>query len=286
MKILRILLIIALIVTLALIVFGVFTYSCEDSVSGGDPEVSSTKDKSIQEYNIRQEEKLAGNRTPCDTIALRQYVVDNYDAGTYLVEFDRTFTFNLPREAVIYFDEGGKKYIFAVIAKSKKGERLIEKTNLIGFESSFINLDSTKLGTAFFYLTLFSCENDRFNYIWESEVPIHGGFNSMKLKKWRPKNIWYVELNYEFGIISGHRNFNYFMVDGIENPPHLLETYLGIVHKRTLTNVNNDRFPDYLEYRFLDDSLSITELDSIPFYWSEPKQLYITDKSRRWFRKY
>lgn len=286
MKVLRFLLIIALIVVIAIVAFGIFTYSCEDNVSGGDPETSTVKDKSIQEYNIRQEEKLSGTRTPCDTIALRQYIVDNYDAGTYLVEFDRTFTFNLPKEAVIYFDHDGKKYIFAVIAKSKKGERLIEKTNLIGFESSFINLDSTKLGTAFFYLTLFSCENDRFNFIWESEVPIHGGFNSMKLKKWRPKNIFYVELNFEFGIISGHRNFNYFMVDGIENPPHLLETYLGIVHKRTLANVNNDKFPDYNEYRFIDDSLSITELDSIPFYWSEAKQLYITDKSRRWYRKY
>ena len=286
MKLPRILLIIAVLLVLGVIVFGVFTYSCESSIEGSDPEVSSIKDKNIQEYNIEQEEKLSGNRTPCDTVALRKYVLENYEPGTYLVEFDRTFTYNLPREAVIYFDNAGKKYIFAVIAKSKEGERYVDKNNLIGYESSFINLDSTKLGTAFFYLTLFSCENSMFNFIWESEVPIHGGFNSMRLKKWRPSNTFYVELNYEAGIISGHRNFNYFMIDGIENPPHLLETYLGIVHKRVLANVNNDKYPDYLEYRFIEDSVSIRELDSIPFYWNESKQLYITDKSSRWFRKY
>jgi hypothetical protein len=286
MKITRILLIIAVILVLGVIVFGIFTFSCESSVEGDDPEVSSVKDKSIQEYNIEQEKKISGKGTPCDTVALRKYVLDNYPAGTYLVGFDRTFTYSLAKEAVIYFDHSGKKYIYALIAKSKTGERFVDKNNLIGYESSFINLDSTKLGTAFFYLTLFTCENERFNYIWESEVPIHGGFNSMRLKKWGSNNTFYVELNFEAGIISGHRNFNYFMIDGIENPPHLLETYLGIVHKRVLTNVNNDKYPDYLEYRFIDDSLSIRELDSIPFYWSEKKQLYITDKSSRWFRKY
>ena len=58
MKISRILLTIAVLLVLGVIVFGVFTYSCESSVEGDDPEVSSIKDKSIQEYNIEQEEKL------------------------------------------------------------------------------------------------------------------------------------------------------------------------------------------------------------------------------------
>lgn len=286
MKTLKIVFAVVLFLVLALLIY-YFTYYSFLGVGGeGSPETSPAKDKDIQEYNIEQEKKISDNRFPCDTIALRQYIIDNYEAGTYLVEFDKTFTYNIAREAVIYFNENGKQYIFAVIAKSKKGERLIEKKNLIGFESSFINLDSTKLGTAFFYLTLFSCEDDRFNFIWEAEVPIHGGFNSLKLKRWRPKNMYYVELNYAFGIISGHRNFNYFLIDGIEKPPHLLETYVGIVHKRTIANVNNDKYPDYNEFRFLDDSLSITQIDSIPFYWSEEKQLYITDKNRRWFRKY
>jgi len=278
---------IALLVIVALFAFGVFSYSCNDETGGGQPETSSSKEKNIRSYNIEQEKDLAKKRTPCDTIALQEYIIDSYPAGTYLVEFDRTYTYNIPKSAVIYYRGAqNKNYIFAVIAKSKEGERYVEKKNVIGFESSFINLDSTKLGTAFFYLTLFTCDNNNFEKLWESEAPIHGGFNSMKIKKWKKQNIMYVELNYEDGIISGHRNYNFFLIDGIEKEPHLMETYLGIVHKRTLADVNKDKFPDYYEYRFLEDSLRITELDSIPFYWSEKKQLYITDRNSRWFRKY
>lgn len=287
MRIMGTILAIALLVIVALFAFGVFSYSCNDETDGGQPETSSSKEKNIRSYNIEQEKDLAKKRTPCDTIALQEYIIDSYPAGTYLVEFDRTYTYNIPKSAVIYYRGAqNKNYIFAVIAKSKEGERYVEKKNVIGFESSFINLDSTKLGTAFFYLTLFTCDNNNFEKLWESEAPIHGGFNSMKIKKWKKQNIMYVELNYEDGIISGHRNYNFFLIDGIEKEPHLMETYLGIVHKRTLADVNKDKFPDYYEYRFLEDSLRITELDSIPFYWSEKKQLYITDRNSRWFRKY
>ena len=127
--------------------------------------------------------------------------------------------------------------------------------------------------------------------MWESEVPIHGGFNRMTIKTWKPKNIKYVELNYEDGIISGHRNYNFFMVDGWRNLPHLMETYVGITLKRTLANNNNDKFPDYWEYTFSgsqwQDSLyAIRVRDSVPFYWSTRKQLYINDKLPKWFRKY
>ncbi len=247
------------------------------------------KDKDIRRSNLEiEEDQQTENRFPCDTIALQQHIIDDFPEGVYLVEFDRTFTYNIPRPAVLYYR--GKKdarYIFAVIAKSKQGERIIEPKNVVGFESSYINLDSTKLGTAFFYLTLFKCENDDFTQLWEAEVPIHGGFNRMRVKNWKAKNIKYMELNFEAGIISGHRSYNYFFVDGIENKPHLMETYLGIVHKRTLANVNNDSIPDYYEYRFTEDSLGgITIRDSIPFYWSERRELYITDVNRRWFRKY
>jgi hypothetical protein len=286
MRILGTVLIIALAVVLALFIFGVFSYSCDDGVAGGDPDVSATKDRNLRSYNIEREKELSDNRTPCDTIALQEYVVDSYPDGTYLVEFDRTYTYNVPKAAVIYHNaKGNAKYIFAVIAKSKDGERFVERKNVIGFESSFINLDSTKLGTAFFFLTLFKCDNGLFDKVWESEVPIHGGFNSMKLKRWKSKNMQYVELNFEAGIISGHRNYNYFFIDGIEEPPHLMETYLGLAHKRTLANVNDDKFPDYFEYRFVEDSLRIAPLDSIPFYWSEKRQLYVSDRGR-WTRKY
>ena len=164
---------------------------------------------------------------------------------------------------------------------------------MVGFESSYINLDSTKLGTAFFWLTLFECKDGQFERLWESEVPIHGGFNRITIKNWKVKNMKYVELNYEDGIISGHRNYNFFLTDGWRKPPHLLETYVGIAHKRAIANVNNDKFPDYFEYRFYreihgKDSLyaSIRILDSIPFFGVRKRQLYITDKNPRWFRKY
>ncbi len=276
------------IVKLFFILLSFMLISCSET-SREQAEDSPDKDKSIRRYNMEMAEKQKGNRNPCDTLALKEFILNHDSEGTYLVEFDKTFTYNVPKSAVIYYKDRKKKkqYIFAVIAKSKQGERLIEPKNVIGYESSFINLDSTDLGTAFFYLALYECQQDStFKLHWESEVPIHGGFNRMTLKRWKPKNILYVELNYEAGIISGHRNYNYFLVDGIEKKPHLMETYVGLVHKRTLAKVNNDKYPDYYEYRFWEDSLSIRLRDSIPFYWDVNKKLYVTKVNRRWFRKY
>lgn len=272
---------------------GLLIYSCTSKQGeGGDAATSESKDEQIQEYKIGVQKEQSKNRFPCDTIALKEYVLSNFDRGTYLVMFDRTLTYNVPKPAVIYFKDGSN-YVLCVIAKSKLNERNIETQNIIGFESSYINLDSTKLGTTFIWLTLFECKDDEFSRVWESEVPIHGGFNSMTIKNWKAKNMKYVELNFEDGIISGHRNYNFFLTDGWRNPPHLMETYLALVHKRTLANINNDKFPDYYEFRFTTgkspkDSLysSIRILDSIPFYWSKKRQLYITDKNSRWYRKY
>jgi hypothetical protein len=275
-----------------LFLFSFFLISACTSKTGeeGDAANSQSKDEELREYNLSVQKQQTQNRFPCDTISLKEYILNNYEPGTYLVQFDKTFTYNLPKSAVIYFKDGAD-YILAVIAKSKPGERNIEAKNVIGYESSFINLDSTKLGTAFFWLTLFECKDGDFVRLWESEVPIHGGFNKMSIKTWKPKNIKYVELNYEDGIISGHRNYNFFMIDGWKNPPHLMETYVGLTHKRTMANINNDKFPDYWEYRFTshfwEDSLrTIKLIDSIPFYWSTKRNLYITDKNPRWFRKY
>lgn len=278
-------------VKLLLVLLSFLLFSC-GRTSEERAETSAEKDESIRRYNVemaKKQKRIKDN--PCDTLALTEFIINQDTAGTYLVEFDRTFTYNVPKTAVIYYADKKKKkqYIFAVIAKSKPTERFIEPKNVVGYESSFINLDSTKLGTAFFFLTLYKCNKEKdstFRQIWESQVPIHGGFNSMKLKRWKPKGIMYVELNFEAGIISGHRNYNFFLVDGIEEKPHLMETYVGLVHKRTLTKVNNDDYPDYWEFRFWDDSISIRIRDSIPFYWDTTKSLYITKHNRRWFRKY
>lgn len=261
--------------------------SCAEKDTGdGDAATSTAKDESIREYNIELQKEQAKNRFPCDTISLQEYVLANYEPGTYLVLFDRTYTYNVPRSAVIYFRDSLSNYVLAVIAKSKPGERNIEAKNVTGYSSSFINLDSTKLGTAFFFLTLFECKDGQFLRLWESEAPIHGGFTRMTIKTWSPKNIKYVELNYHDGIISGHRNFNFFMVDGWRKPPHLLETYVGLVHKRVLATVNNDKYPDYWEYRFTESGMRIQVIDSIPFYWNDKRKLYVNDRNPRWFRKY
>ncbi|MEG8988725.1 hypothetical protein VJY32_03010 [Ignavibacteria bacterium 4148-Me] len=251
----------------------------------GDAATSTGKEREIREYNIDVAKEQTKNRFPCDTIALKEYIMENYPPGTYLMENEPSTIYGVPKSAVIYFNDGAN-FILALIARSKESERFIEKKNVQGYESSFVTLDSTKLGTAFFYLTLFECKENNFEKIWEAEVPIHGGFSKMSIKTWTPKNIKYVELFYEDGIISGHRKYNFFLVDGWRKPPHLLETYTGIVHKRTLANINNDKYPDYYEYRFIEDSMRIRVRDSIPFYWSEKRQLYITDKNPRWFRKY
>lgn len=283
MKLIKLLFVFALLV--------VIMAACSKSgTSGDDAATSASKEQDIKEYNLAIDKEQTKNRFPCDTISLREYIADSYGEGNYLVEFDRTFTYNIPKSAVIYFQDGAN-YVLAVIAKSKPGERFIESKNVIGFESSFINLDSTKLGTAFFWLTLFECRDGEFIRHWESEVPIHGGFNRMSIKTWKPKNMKYVELNYEDGIISGNRNYNYFLTDGWQKPPHLLETYLALTMKRTLANINNDKYPDYYEYRFTshfwEDSLNVIRLrDSIPFYWSEKRQLYITNRTSQWIRKY
>lgn len=253
--------------------------------TGDKAELSASKERDIREYNLQVQKEQQKNRKPCDVIALKEYILDNYEPGTFLVEFDKTYTYSLPKPAVLEYKKKGH-FIFAVIAKSKEGERAIETKNIVGYESSFINLDSTKLGTAFIFLTAFECKDNQFEKLWEAEVPIHGGFNSMKMKKWRAKNINYLELNFEAGIISGHRNYNYFFVDGIRKKPHLMETYEGIAYKRTIANVNDDKYPDYYEYRFVDTIDYVRLIDSIPFYWSEKKQLYVTDVSRRWWRKY
>ena len=101
MKVLNAILVIAIIVIIIFFVSGVFTFSCDDEVTGGDPETSAVKDESTRDYNIERDKELAKNRTPCDTIALKEYILESYQEGNYLVEFDRTFTYNVPKAAVI-----------------------------------------------------------------------------------------------------------------------------------------------------------------------------------------
>lgn len=275
---------------LAILLFALLLVACSDEENvTGSSEFSAAKEAKIRKYNLEIEKGKRKSNEKCDTLALEEFILSYYPAGTHLMKINKKNIYDVPSKAVIYYKEpcNRQQYILACIVKSKECARLIEPNNLIGYESSFIDFDSTKLGTALFYLTLFECyENESFNIVWEKYIPSEGGFNSIKLKRWKQKNMLYVQINFLDGVISGNRNYNYFFIDNIQNEPHLLETYEGIEHRRTLAYINDDIFPDYFEYRFQHSNNSSQVRDSIPFYWNNNKQLYVTNINKNWFRKY
>jgi hypothetical protein len=272
-------------IILALVLLNVNCGSNEEPSGSTSQQVefSPEKDISIQRYNIEAERKHSGTSSPCDTLALAEYILDTYPAGSYLATFDRINTYNIPRYAVMYMNNG---YILALVATSKPGERLIEVKNIVGYDQSFINLDSTKLGTAFFYLTLFDCSSGRPEIIWEAPVPNHGGFNTFTLERWRDKRIPYVRINFHYARGIGHIDYNYFMINGWDSPPHLMMTYEGINFKRTIANYNNDTYPDYYEFAYIDYSDRINEVDSIPFIWNIKESVYVNTRNKRQTRLY
>ncbi|MEO8399923.1 MAG: hypothetical protein ABI550_08945 [Ignavibacteriaceae bacterium] len=248
-------------------------------------EYSPSKDGEIQRFNLEVKRKQASIRFECDTISLIEYVLDNYPKGTYLVDFDKTFTYNIPQSAVIYYNND-KSYIFGIIAKSRQGERLIETKNIVGYDQSFIDLDSTELGTAFFYICLFHCNNGNFNTIWEAPIPSHGGFNSLSFQMWNYKNTPFLKVDFHYAQGVGHIDYNYFLVDGLTSQPHLLMTYEGINFKRTIANINNDKYPDYYEYVYYDSADKIKEVDSVAFTWNAKDSVYVNSRNKRQTRPY
>ncbi len=248
-------------------------------------ENSPEKDLEIQKYNLQVKKEQTKERFACDTISVMEYVLDNYPKGTYLLNFDKTFTYNIPKPAVIYFDND-RSYIFGVIAESRPGERLIEPKNIIGYDESYIDLDSTKLGTAFFYLVLFHCDNGKLNTVWKAIIPSHGGFNNFSLHYWKYNGTPYIKVNFHYAQGVGHIDYNYFLVDGLTSPPHLLMTYKGINFKRTITNINNDKFPDFYEYIYYDSGREIKAVDSVAFTWNIKDSLYVSSRNRKQTRQY
>ena len=257
-----------------------------ETTPGEQAATSAKKDEDIQRYNLGMGRSQAGEQGPCDTLDIKEYVINNYPTGTYLVDFDKTLTYNVPRSAVIYYKDGGKEYIFALIARSKPGKRYIEPKNIVGYDQSFIDLDSTNLGTAFFYLTLFKCESNQLSVVWESPVPSHGGLNRMYMEKWSYRGTPYVKIDFHYARGIGHIDYNYFLVDGTENEPHLLMTYKGIDFKRTVANVNNDKYPDYYEYVYYNTGKGISLVDSVAFTWNTKDSLYVNTRNKRQTRPY
>lgn len=246
---------------------------------------SPEKDAAIQKYNLEQQKKQTAERFPCDTISLKEFILSHYPQGTYLVDFDKTLTYNIPRPAVIY-PEKYPGYVFGIIAKSKSGERFIEPKNIVGYNESFIDLDSTKLGTAFFYLVLFRCQDNQFEVVWESVIPSHGGFNTFSIENWKSEDIPYIRVNFHYAQGIGHIDYNYFLINGLTSKPHLMMTYKGINFQRTIIDYNNDKYPDYYEYLYYDSGKKVSVLDSIPFIWSRRKLAYVNTRNSRQTRPY
>lgn len=243
------------------------------------------KDTDIQRANIEVRKKQTPERFPCDTIALMEFVLNNFPEGSYLVYDDRTITFDLPNPAILYYPNN-KQFVFGVVARSKPGERLIEVKNIVGYDQSFIDLDSTELGTAFFYLVLFKCEENDFRIVWEAPIPSHGGFNYIYLEQWSYNRTQFIRTNFHYAQGIGNISYNYFLVDGLENTPHLLMTYEGINFKRTIANLNQDRFPDYYEHIYYDDGNKIIPGDSIPFIWNNKDSVYQNLLNKKHTRPY
>jgi len=251
----------------------------------GTAAYSPTTSAELQQYQLEQKKKESNNENPCDTLNLVEYVFNNYPPGTYVVNFDKTLTYNIPKPAVIYYKQKGT-YIFTVIAMSKPGERLIEPKNIVGYDQSFIDLDSTQLGTAFFYLTLFKCEDDIFTKVWEIPIPSHGGFNYLRMKKWKYNGTRYIKVDFYYARGIGHIDYNYFLINGLTSRPHLLMTYEGTDFKRTLANVNNDKYPDYYEYVYINLPDRVYAKDSVAFIWDPKDSLYYNTRNHRQTRPY
>lgn len=276
-------------------VIAVLFFGCENKINKDDRRINyneqaafdQNKDAEIQRYNLELRKKESKYRFPCDTIAVIEHIFNNYPAGTYLLEFDRTTTYNIPKPALIYFtDKDGSKFVFSVIASSRAGERLIEPSNVIGYDQSFIDLDSAKLGTPFLYLVLFECSGDKLIKQWEAPIPSHGGFNSTSLNRWDYNREYYIEINFHYAQGVGHINYNYFIIDNIRKYPHLLMTYAGTSFKRTLANVNNDKFPDYYEHIFYNLNDKVYSKDSVAFIWNQKDTLYVNTKNPKQTRRY
>ncbi|MCH7769678.1 MAG: hypothetical protein IIA49_01460, partial [Bacteroidetes bacterium] len=81
--------------TIPALFFIMFLLSCKkekaEQVSYSDKngvEYSSEKDARIQQYNLDRQKKLAANRYSCDTLSLKEYILNHYPIGTYLLNSD------------------------------------------------------------------------------------------------------------------------------------------------------------------------------------------------------
>ena len=63
-------------------------------------------------------------------------------------------------------------------------------------------------------------------------------------------------------------------------------TYSGTSFKRTLANINNDKYPDYYEHIFYNLADKVYSKDSVGFVWSVKDTVYINTRNKKQTRRY
>jgi hypothetical protein len=104
--------------------------------------------------------------------------------------------------------------------------------------------------------------------------------------KWAYRGTPYIRVEFHYAMGIGHIDYNYFLINGLNSPPHLLMTYKGIDFKRTLANINDDQFPDYYEFIYYDNGKQVIESDSVAFLWDNKDSLYVNTRNRKQTRPY
>jgi hypothetical protein len=106
------------------------------------------------------------------------------------------------------------------------------------------------------------------------------------MDKWNFNGTPYVKIEFHYARGIGHIDYNYFLINGLTQLPHLLMTYKGIDFQRTIANVNNDKYPDYYEYLYYDLPNRIYAADSIAFVWDVKDSVYVNTRNHRQTRPY
>lgn len=219
-----------------------------------------------------------------DTLAFKNWIEKNFEKNTLLLKCYQRNTKNVKYAVLNYKYSNDTNYIFAVVAKPKEIIKNLNLDDLVGYYSSFGNLDSTKKGTAFFYLILVANYGGEFSLKYKEIVPIHNGFDIIYLDRWQEKNIDFITVQFVDALSQGTRRFNYFFINHFLQKPHLLETYSGIDNLRKLADINGDKYPDYYEYYFISSEQLIKKLDSAGFVWDG--NLYVNTRNPKQTRNY
>lgn len=205
-----------------------------------------------------------------DTLAFKGWIEKNNDKGTVLLKCYQKNTVKIKYAVINYRVSHDTSYIFAVIARSKENQPYINIDDLVGYYSSFGCLDSTKKGTAFFYLLYAKSYGEKFTQIWKKVIPIHNGFDMIYLDKWH--NTDFLAVQFLDALSQGRIWFNFFFIgNNILREPHMLQTYQGIDTKRTFWDINGDEYPDYYEHIYYNTKTKIYSPDSVGFIWDGEK---------------